>query len=164
MISEQDYPKDFVLFSGDTDVSPVIPNTNNYRKDVQEITFPRDHRYAFIVPSVNIMSNWIQNKFKKRIHIYLKKHYLYIYIYRIILIYIIKENIKTYCLKAFVFIYIVYVYALVSSKIMLKREYGNIQTLSKFCRIHKESLFNSCRVLLLKCIYKNSLTEKLITI
>lgn len=49
--------KDFVLFLVDTDVSPVIPNTNNSQTH-RKLLFPV---FVSIAPSANIMSNWIRN-------------------------------------------------------------------------------------------------------
>lgn len=49
--------EDFVLFSDDTDVSPVIPNTNNSQRHTGNYFFPR----SSVFPSVNITSNWIRN-------------------------------------------------------------------------------------------------------
>jgi len=58
--------KDFVLFSGDADVSPVIPNTNNSEIH-RKLLFSM---FVSIVPSVNITSNWI----RKNIHLYIKQY------------------------------------------------------------------------------------------
>jgi len=80
--------KDFVLFSGDTDVSPVIPNTNNSQSHRKLLFLV----FVSIVPSVNIMSNWIRNN----IHLYIKQ-YLYQIILRII-------KIATYIVLTFYYI------------------------------------------------------------